>query len=191
LKKAKNGLLPRVDFQSRITVANLKDSNSADRFVTSYGGEYTGPNFYTQLNVEIPLENNFAIGELRRRQSMTERAKLQSIEVVNKVAKDVAIALNAVSSSISEYEQAVRFAENYGRAVDHQFRLVKAMESNITDLITMEDRYFQGRLAQIAALHNYAVSMVELRYVTGTLVKKVNNELQCDTAALSKPPFIY
>ena len=191
LRKAENGLLPRLDLQSRVSFTSLQESSSADRFFSAYGQDYTGPNFYVQLNLEIPLENNFARGELHRRQALSSGARLRSVQLNSRVASDVTVALTAFESSISEYEQAGRVAENYERAVDDQVRLVKEIQGNITDLITMENRYFQGRLDEIEAQRRYAIALADLRLVSGTLMTTGGAVLKFDADAISRPPFIY
>ena len=188
LDKALNGTRPRVDFTVRAGYAGLDESLDGSRFYGSFSRNASGLNTYAGIRMELPVRNDVAWGEVRTRRAVVREAELNAEDLGNNLAAQVRITLSNLKAAIRQYGLARNAAGEYRLSLDHLGRKVKGGEASLTDLIDMEDRYLKARIAEIEALRKYAVAIVELRFVTGSLLTRESDHLRFRVSDLTIPP---
>jgi len=186
--KARNDLKPRLDLDLRAGYAGIDQGHDGGRYGGSLSQDQRGPNAYAGLSLQWPFANNTARGELLRRQALVREAELTTAQLANAVASEVLVAAEAVRVALTEYQAAANAAMAYQKAVAHENRKLKGGDASLSDLIDMEDRYAQARLAEIEAVRKYAVALAELRLVTGTLVTADQDNINFVPASLAHLP---
>jgi len=177
LQKAQNGLKPQLDLNVKAGYNGLDESYNSDRYHRSFSNNL-GLNTFVGFSLSLPIQNNTAKGEFFYRSAIVEEAKLQASDLANNIASEVLSTLEALQSAIDQYELAKQSVENYKTALVYEKRKLKGGESNLTDLIDMEDRYFLARASENRAVREYAIALAKLRYVTGTLMDQGEKELR-------------
>lgn len=172
LGKAKNDMKPSLDLSITPGYGGLDESDNPSRYHQTFYNKVTGPKMFVSLNLELPMENNAARGELIRRKSLVREKELVMQELSNSIASQVMVSLKTVENTMNEYMRAKESREAYEKTVASETRKLKEGETSLTTLIDLEDRYYQSRISENSALNKYAVSLAKLRFVTGTILEK-------------------
>lgn len=186
--KARNELRPRVDLNLRTGYAGGALGDGLDRYAPALSRDLTGANFSAALAVEWPTANRGARGQLLRRNAQLREAELSAAELATAIAAEVAIAHAALRTAARHHGLARDTAAALGEVLANQRRKLALGEINLTALVQNEDRYFQARTALISASRNYAVAVLDLRRVTGTLVADDARGHRVALATLTTPP---
>lgn len=189
LEQARSDLKPRFDLELSVGYAGY--DRRADRFrpAHSVSNELTGVNFLSAFTLEWPLPNNVARGAVVNRRARLEEVKLNATQAGNGIAANVLIALETLRKSISQYRLSTDAVETYRRAISQTGEKLKAGEASLTELIDMEDRYAGARRVQTDSLRKYAVTLAQLRLLTGTLSTEVDHKAIFEVQNLSQVPF--
>jgi len=176
LKQAKDDKKPKLDLTFQLGYAGL--SEESNRYWTSFYDNVKGPYGYAGINLELPFENNYAKGRYRSRASSLTSAKLSADAAFNAISSEVLTALEKIKMLVTQYELAAKSAERYKAAVSFEKKKYDAGESTLNALIDIEDRYMDAKLTVIETIRRYAVALARLKFVTGTLLEKDNDELR-------------
>ncbi len=172
LHKAENDIKPRLDFSFRVGYAGLDESSNAHRYYEGFSNNLTGGNVFGALNLELPIENNAARGEMLRRKALVKEKAFTAAELSNNIASQVLVAMETLRRTIHEYNLSRKSTEDYRKAVIHENAKLKENETTLTSVIDIEDRYSEARVAENNAMSKYIVALAELRYVTGTVFEE-------------------
>ncbi len=188
-KKASNDMRPITDLQFKIGYAGLDGRSSSGRYFYSLFNETRGPNLAAMFNLELPVGNHAARGELVRRTSLVREAELVQSELELRIVSDVTVAIEAVLATVKEDGLASDAVEAYRRSVDDTLRKLKIGEASLYELIDIEDRYFEARVEKIETERRYAVAMTQLRFATGTLIEGEGSRITFSADRISQLPF--
>ena len=188
LQKAGNEMKPRLDFNLRMGLGGLNERNDSSRYLRSLYHDTTGPNVFGALSLEFPISNEAARGEFIRRRSLAREAKLNATQLSNSIASDVLVALERLSAALNQHWLARSSAEAYQEATGYEKYKVQVGESSLSDLVDMEDRYFEARVAQVDALRKYSAALAELRFVMGGLLIEEEDNLRLKVKGLLTLP---
>lgn len=188
-EQAKSNLKPRFDFE--LTMGYAGYDRRADRFRPAHAvnNELTGVNFLGAFTLEWPLPNNVARGAVVSQRARVEEVKLNATQAANGIAASVLVALETLRKTVSQYDLSSQAVATYGQAISLTTEKMKAGEASLTELIDMEDRYASARRVQIDSLRKYAVTLAQLRLLTGTLATEVDHKAVFEVQSLSRVPF--
>ncbi len=176
LIQAKDDKKPKLDLTFQLGYAGLSEESS--RYWTSFYDNVKGAYGYAGVNLELPFENNYAKGRYRSRASSLTSAKLSTTAVFNLISSEVLTAMENIKMLVSQHELAAKSAERYKAAVSFERKKYDAGESTLNALIDIEDRYIDAKLTAVETIRRYAVALAKLKFVTGTLLKKEDDELR-------------
>jgi outer membrane protein len=190
LDQARGNLKPRLDLELKLGYAGY--DARAGRFRPGYAlsNDLTGVNALGSFTLEWPLANNVARGAFISQRATVEQAKLNTVQAANGIASSVLVALETLRKTVAQYELATQAAETYLRAVGLIDEKLKAGEASLTERIDMEDRYSSARRVQIDTIRKYAVTLAQLRLLTGTLAVEADHKAVFDVQTLTQVPFV-
>ncbi len=185
---SKNEMLPKLDFIVSSYVAGLQ--NNA-QIIDSITDQYSlaRPGYTVGLEFEVPLGNRMAKAKLEQRQWELKRA-------INSFRTTVETSLTEVEISSREVETAWRellgkysamlAAQNEVSYLQDRFNVLPMVEESsmllLEDLLDGYERLADEESAFVQAEANYALSIIQLRRATGTLMRSRHDapELQPD-----------
>jgi outer membrane protein TolC len=170
--KAKNDLRPKLDVTFQLGYAGVSEQSSPGRYLDSTVNRITGANGYVQLRLELPVTNSAAKGQLVSRNAARQSARLTAQIASDQVVSEVMIAVETIRRLMDQYKMATESAERYKDAVSFERKKYDAGESTLNALIDIEDRYINARLSVIEIIRKYAISVTNLKFVTGSLLIK-------------------
>ncbi len=185
LKQAENHIKPRLDLTFQLGYAGL--SETSPRSINSFYDNVKGAYGYAGLNLEFPFENNYARGRYRSRASALASAGLSAAAAFNAISSEILIALENVKMLVTQHDLASKSAERYKAAVAFEKTKYDAGESTLNALIDIEDRYIDARLTVIETRRRYAVALARLKFVTGTLLERENDQLHFHVGKIFGP----
>jgi outer membrane protein TolC len=189
LDQARGNLRPRLDLEVKLGYAG-RDAR-ADRFRPAYAvsNDLTGVNALGSFTLEWPMANNVARGAYLSQRATVEQAKLNSTQAANGLASGVLVALETLRKTIAQYQLSTQAVDTYKRAVDQTGEKLKLGEASLTELIDVQDRYAAARRGQIDAIRRYAVTLAQVRLLTGTLSVEAAGKAVFDVKTLGELPF--
>lgn len=170
LHQARNIMKPSLNFNWRVGYSGFDDSDRFGRFFDTFTNNISGMNSFVGFQLELPIVNNNARGMVDYRQSLVRKSQLESFHLSNNISSEVSVAFEVVRRSIFEYQLAKEAAERFYKVVNYEMLKAKSGSPDLTAMYDVLDRYNGSRIAQNEALRKYAVSLAQLRFVTGTVL---------------------
>lgn len=185
---SKNEMLPKLDFIVTSYVAGLQ--NNA-QIIDSITDQYTlaRPGYTVGLEFEVPLGNRMAKAKLEQRQWELKRAINSFRTTVETSLTEVEISSREVETSWRELlgkYSAMLAAQNEVSYLQDRFSVLPMVEESsmllLEDLLDGYERLADEESAFAQAEANYALSIIQLRRATGTLMRSRHDapELQPD-----------
>lgn len=188
--RAENEIKPRLDLGLRVGISGLSEKDSDGRYFRSPYSQRAGPNAFVSLTYQWPIANNAAKGEFVRRNSLVNEARLTADELANAIASEVIVAVERIRSASKEFRLAARSARSYRDAADNELFKVRQGLSRVSDLIAIEDRYYNARAREVDVLQRYASALAEVRYATGSLLTEEDDHNRFKIDYLMTPPVL-
>lgn len=157
-------LRPTVNLQFEASYAPFENRNNT---TTTDGGEWQGVG---QFLFEFPIENNSARGTYVQNSAAYQNSEISEEQTERTIVSGVITSyyiLRAASAAVARLAEAVQFNEDALSAQEELFRLG---QGSLTDTITSRERLVQSQLSHVGAQAEYAISLVNLRFETGTLL---------------------
>ena len=189
LDQTKGNLKPRLDFKLKVGFAG--DDRRADRLRPAYAlsNDLAGVNALGSFSLEWPVGNNVARGALVTQRSRVDEARLNITQAANGITTSVLIALETLRKTLAQYALSTKAVESYRQTVTQTNEKMNAGEASLTELIDVEDRYAEARRGQIATLRTYAITLAQLRLLTGTLSTSTGQNAVFEVSTLTSVPF--
>lgn len=184
LRQAQNQLKPRLDLGLNAGYAGLSEETNISRYYRSLDSKLRGVNYLLTLNLELPIENNAAKGNLVLRKSQARVFDLAVKSLANQIASDTLIAYEGLQAAVYEYQLAEQAEAAYGKAVEFENQKYMSGSSTLTAVIDVEGRYFNARVTRIEVLRKYATALANFRFVTGSLLEHREGPEQFDLSRL-------
>lgn len=175
LTQAKNVIKPKLDLTFQVGYAGL--SEGGNRYWNALHDNINGMYGYAGLDMELPLENNYAKGRYHSRAAAVTMAGLSADAAFNAISSEVYNALEKIKILVSQHDLAAKSATRYKAAVAFEKKKYDAGESTLNALIDIEDRYIDAQLTVIETIRKYAIALTNLKFVTGTLLDRNNDDL--------------
>jgi outer membrane protein TolC len=184
LRQAENLIKPRLDLSLNAGYNGLSEETGASRYYEALSSKLRGVNYLVSLNLELPIQNNTAKGNLVQRQSQVRATDMAIKGLANQIASDVFTAYETLRASVNEYKLAEQAEIAYQKAVDFETQKYKSGRSTLTAVIDVEGRYFSARVTRIDVLRKYAMALANFRHVTGSLLDHQGELEQFDLSRL-------
>jgi outer membrane protein TolC len=188
LEGAKSNLKPRVDFALTVGFAGLDARPGRFRPGYALSNDLNGANAAGTFSLDWPTANRVARGGVISQRAAAEQARLSAVLSANTIAADVLVALETLRRVIAECALSQQATDAYGRSLAQTSEKMKAGEATLTELIDMEDRYAGARRSRNDTLRRYAITLAQLRLLTGTLSAAADQRAVFDTAVLTAVP---
>jgi outer membrane protein len=181
LKKALNEAKPKLDFTVKVGYAGISEEDGSWRYFDSIGERMTGVNGFAGLNLELPIANNAANGQIAKQNASVRKARLSADASLNSMTSEILRALESIKGLVNQYDLAAKSEEAYKNAVVFENRKYDAGESSLNALIDIENKYINARLSVIETIRKYAIAITRLKFLTGSLLEKTDRELVFST----------
>ena len=187
-RAAENALLPQLDLIFTPGYSGIADAGNAAGFFSPLVRNIPGAGATAALALSLPILNRNARGTLLQ----IDAARRQGLLAVDLLAKgigaDVPAALDAVGRDALQLAKAREAVGLFERTVANEEKKLKGGTSTLLDLITQRDRLVAARQTEVAAELALALSLLELRFQTGTLVEGGGAAGEVDLAHLTTLP---
>lgn len=170
LHAADNALRPRLDLVLTPSWTGLVESDGLGALLASGVENVPGLSSSLGLSFSFPFGNRAARGLRIQTAAALEASELTVALFERQIGATVPIALNAVRQSTLQLERAARAVELFERAVVNEEKKLQAGRSTLIDVITQRDRLTAARQTLVAARLDLALSLLDLRFETGTLL---------------------
>jgi len=184
LRQAQNRIKPRLDLGLSAGYAGLSEETDANRYYRALGNKLRGVNYLLTLNLELPMENNAAKGNLVWRKSQARVSDLALKGLANQIASETLVAFEGVRAAVNEYQLAEQAETAYQKAVEFENQKYMSGGSTLTAVIDVEGRYFKAGTTRIEVLRKYATALANFRFVTGSLLDQREGTEQFDLSRL-------
>ena len=174
---SKSELLPKLDF---IVTSYLAGLQAQSQIGSSINDQFTTgrPGYTAGLEFEIPLGNRAAKAKMEQRQWELKRAISAFRVTVETSLTEVEIATREVDTSYREMlgkYQAMIAAQNEVAYLQDRFNTLPMIEDStmllLEDLLAGYERLADEESAFVQAQTGYALSLIQLRRATGTLLR--------------------
>jgi outer membrane protein TolC len=162
IRQAQNQSRPKLDLGINAGHAAINNDSNANHRDVNY--------ILLSLNLELPIQNNTARGNLSYRQSQARSSKLALTGLENRIASETLVAYEALLAAAQANQLAEQAEAAYRKAVDFENQKYKSGRSTLTAVIDTEGRYFTARATRIEVLRRYATALANFRFVTGSLL---------------------
>lgn len=144
--------------------------------------ETEGSYYGIALQGELYFGNNSAEGLTVRRKSEYDQAVIQTVDLERNIHTNLQLALEELKINVAVYRHEEIAVASYRKAVANETKKLKIGMSTVTDVITIEDRLIRALLQKTASSRNYANSLIEIQFLSGTLLPPENdwNEISHD-----------
>lgn len=183
---SKSEMLPKLDFIVSTYVAGLEKNA---QFTRSFTDQFdTGrPGYTVGMEFEIPLGNRAARAKVEQRQWELKRAISNFRATVEVSLTEVEIASREVNTSwrelLGKYEAMVA-AQNEVSYLQDRFDVLPMVEESsmllLEDLLDGFERLADEEAAFAQSQMNYALSIIQLRRATGTMLRSRHDEPNLD-----------
>ena len=126
---------------------------------------------YMLLRFSVPLGNNAAKGALAQSRARYGQTLLHTEDLERRIVSRVGMERAVLGLSIQQTSETERSVTYYLKTVENEKKKFRTGMSTIIDVIEVEDRLRQARLSSVSSRRDYANSLANLRYATGTLLR--------------------
>lgn len=170
LRAADNALKPQVDLVVQPSWTGLVEGDDFGALLASGVNNVPGVSSSVSLVFSFPPANRLARGARVRSEANLRASELTLALLERRIGAAVPIALDAVRQSTLQLERAARAVELFERAVVNEEKKLQAGRSTLIDVINQRDRLTAARQTLVAARLDLALSLLDLRFETGTLL---------------------
>jgi outer membrane protein TolC len=166
VRGAQLNLKPKVDLNGDVHFTGLDED-----VVTRAFKRWVGPSYKLGLNVDKPFGNNTQEGLLVEAQAGSLSSQISSADLRRQVRLDVVRTGRSMVEAIERVKLAQDSVTYYQQTVDAEIARFQIGEVTLIDTIQTEQQQTEARRALVAAQHELARLIAELRFETGTLVQ--------------------
>jgi outer membrane protein TolC len=169
---ARNNLKPELDLTAGGSYAGLAEGAHADAYERAYYTNRYGPSFNVSLSFTWPIGNSQARGQLISALAQQSSSLITVRDLEYTIASNVTTEVAGLKHSVEQLAEAAEAVRRYTTAVQNELTKRQAGTATLLDVVNMEDRLVSAQINETTARQNYANAIAQLRYETGTLVRK-------------------
>jgi outer membrane protein TolC len=187
-KAAVNALKPQLDLLLTPGYSGLSTGADALNFFSPLYRSVPGASASVGLSLSLPLWNHKAEGALTQVEASLRQSALAVDLLVKGAGANVPSALDAVRRNALQLEKARDAVGLFERAVVNEEKKLKAGSSTLLDVINQRDRLTSARQTVVSSQLALALSLLDLRFTTGTLVGEEGETESLQAARLTTLP---
>ncbi len=185
LSQARQELRPQLDLDLQAGYAGYREEG---RLASTYS-DLSGPNVQVGLRLGLPVRNDMARGYVTSRQAARRQAEARAALLASQIAAEILAALEDLRAGIDQYRLVADGEAIFQQAFAHEQKKLNTGASSLSDVLQLQDRYTEVRLARVAALEACANALIRLRLVTGTLLERQGDQACLDVDRLVHLPY--
>jgi len=171
LVAARNQTRPQVDLSFNTGYTGLAEGTGFSQVFQSPFRNAQGPDLFGGITYRFPPSNNLARGQLLQAQASVRETELRTLEISRATMAAVGAALQGVRNSVLGLQKAREAVAAFQAALDGEREKYRLGVGSLVDILTMEDRLTVAQRTYVNAGLAYALALVRLRSVTGTIVE--------------------
>lgn len=180
---AENNKKPQLDLEGFFFYGNASQGNGRNYKFSSLvndEGRYMGAG--AKLTFSFALNNNFAKGNLYRSRVALTDQNVVTKNLQRNIELNISTAVNNLQSSVLILERSKEALENYRKAFNDEQLKFQTGLTTLLNVILFQERLTNSELQYLQAQQNFALSILNLRHETGTLISqdakgfKINRE---------------
>ncbi|MFH2145782.1 MAG: TolC family protein [Candidatus Omnitrophota bacterium] len=169
LRMKKNALWPEIDLEASFLVNGLEGAQKAAwENVTSDGNSQ----WYAGVNVNLPLENNFAESDYRRAQLEKARALIVLKKTEHKIFVEITNALDEIKNKTEKIKLNEEIVKLQAKKLAFEEARFNSGRSNTDTLIRYQEDLLAAKLALALALYEYKLAGINLNRSQNVLLDK-------------------
>lgn len=187
-RATENGLKPQLDLVVTPGYTGFVEGSDAESFFTPLARNVPGLSSVVSLTLSWPTANSRARGRLLQAEATRRQSALVAELVVKSIGAGVPTALDAVHRSALQVEKASEAVRLFEKTVVNEEKKLRAGTSTLINLIAQRDRLTSARQLEISAQLSLALSLLDLRFQTGTLLAEGEDGTSFHQARLTTLP---
>lgn len=176
LDLAKNNLKPQLDLTGFMTYGGMAMGSGVNlMFAPSANREGRDVATGFKLNFSFPLNNNLALANYSQRQILLDGQMIANGDLLRNIDLNVSIALNNLSNSVLILQKAQESLSYFQEVFENEQVKFQNGLTTLLNLILFQERLTFSQLEYLQAQQQFAVSIINLRFETGTLLSTPEN----------------
>ena len=188
VRAAENGLKPQLNLVFTPSYTGFKEGAATGTFFSPLVSNIPGVSSLLSLNFSWPTANNLARGQLLQTRAAQGQNRLATDLTVKQIGADVPTALDAVRRNAQQLQKAREAVRLFERTVTNEEKKLRAGTSTLINLISQRDRLTSARQGEVSAQLSLALSLLDLRFQTGTLLAEEGGEVSLQPSRLTSLP---
>ena len=169
-RAAENALLPQLDLLVSPGYSGLAAGADPASFFSPLYRNVPGASASVALSLAWPLFNRRARGELLQIDASLRQNALAVDLIAKAIGANVPADLDAVGRDARQLDKAREAERLFERAVVNEEKKLRAGTSTLLDVINQRDRLTAAQQTVVSAQLALAISLLQLRFDTGTLI---------------------
>jgi outer membrane protein TolC len=187
-RAAENALKPQLDLILAPGYSGLDGGSDIGSFFSPLYRNVPGASTSVGLSLAWPLANHRAQGQLVQIEAVLRQSALTVDLLAKGIGADVPAALDAVARNTEQLDRARSAVRLFERTVVNEEKKLRAGSSTLLDVISQRDRLTSARQAEVSSELALALSLLDLRFITGTLLGDESEEGSIPVARLTTVP---
>lgn len=171
LESAKHNLLPSLNVKVEGNVHNFALNRKAKPFFGAADSRLPERDLSVEVNFSVPLYNDEFIGDLRRSRAENWQSNFNEAKLIEDIKYSVATTVRNHYSLIEQLKAAAEAVRWYKITLKDERRKLLEGFSTIFIVVDFENRLSAAMSDEVRTYNEYAKNLVNLLYLTGTLVE--------------------
>ena len=172
VKAAKNNTLPQINLNMGAGYTGLDEGDEVDCAGNAFSNNIKGLNYTVSLTFNHFIENSTAKSILFQKKSELKQIEILKQGLRKKISIEILIAIDRLKNSLKSLSTAEESVTYYKSTLNNEVKKFKLGTATLFDLIQSEEKLTNSTLKLIEAKRNYAIAMAQLKYQTGSIVRK-------------------
>jgi len=169
---ARNNLKPELDLSAGFSYAGLSEGSQFTSFEKSFYSNRYGPSFNVSLSLQWPVGNSQAQGQLAVQLAQEQTAAITVHDLEATIASNVTTQVRALLHSVAQLKEGIESVRRYGISVQNELTKRRLGNATLLDVVNMQDRLVSAQFSETQLRQAYANAIAQLRFETGTLVRR-------------------
>ncbi|WP_272149799.1 TolC family protein [Tenacibaculum aiptasiae] len=175
LKLSENSKKPQLDLSGFVSYGGVNNGNGLSTALATFSrNEGRDLGYGLRLNFTFPLNNNLAKGNFIRNKVALKDQEITTENLERNINLDVSIAFNNLKNNVGVLKKAKEALEFYKQVYDNEQVKFRNGMTILLNLIQFQERLTFAELDYLRAHQQFAKAIVNIRYVTGTLLVNKN-----------------
>lgn len=166
---ADHNTLPKLDLTASVGYTGAVNRDGVGRFVDALGRNVGGVSATGGVNLEVPLDNSAARGQLQQATALRLLAETARADLARNVRTNVIAAYDDLRAEVESLAAAREAEVAYAQALDDERSKLRAGLSTVLDTVLTEDLLTDATRARIGTQLALAQALARLRLELGAL----------------------